>query len=398
MKITKLRGTLVTVSVAVLAAGTLVAAVPAAAAPPQPTSLAQGIPEPDNDPFYRPADGYEAAEPGDILKQREVTVTGMKATQLQVRSTDAKDRPITIVSTVIVPPAPYPAGERPLLSYQPATDSLGDQCNPSYTLRTGTEKELPLLGMGLAQGWAVVVTDYQGPRDAYGPGRLEGHAVLDGVRAAKSLDGLSNSPVGLWGYSGGGLATGWAAELQPSYAPEVELAGVASGGTPADLRAAADVIDGSPYSGLLIGAVIGLTREYPELKELMNAEGEKLEQEAGDMCVGELAANYPFKRLRSYTTSPEPLDEPVAKEVLALNTMGSDAPRAPVYLYHSRFDQLIPHASAAKVAKQWCAQGTEVTFYTDYLSEHIALAISGAPAAVGYLGARFNGVSVPSTC
>lgn len=398
MKITRTRGTFITLSVMALATAALVAT--PTSAEQAPATVAQSIPEPADDPFYEPADGFEAKQPGDVLKQREVTVTGMKATQLQLRSTDAKDRPITVVSTLIVPPGPAPAGKRPLLSYQPATDSLGDQCNPSYTLRTNSEKELPLLSLGLAQGWAVVVTDYQGPRNAYGPGRLEGHAVLDGVRAVKSLEeaGLADSPVGLWGYSGGGLATGWAAELQPTYAPELELTAVAAGGTPADLGAAAKVMDGSLSSGLALGAIIGLTREYPELESLMNDAGRKLKEEAGDMCVSELATTYPFKKINSYTTSKDPLNEPVAKQVLALNTMGSDAPEAPVYLYHSRFDQLIPHASAAKVAKQWCAQGTKVTFYTDYLSEHVVLAVSGAPAAVGYLGARFKGVNVPSTC
>jgi hypothetical protein len=185
------------------------------AAPAAPANAA-AIAEPDQDAFYQPAAGYETKTPGAVLKKRDVTVTGLgiplpvKAFQLQTRSTDAKDRPITVVSTVIVPLTPY-LGSRPLLSYQPAIDSLGDQCNPSYTLRTGLEKEIPLLALGLANGWAVVVTDYQGPRDAYGAGRMEGHAVLDGVRAtlASPESGLSSTTkVGLWGYSGGGLATG----------------------------------------------------------------------------------------------------------------------------------------------------------------------------------------------
>jgi hypothetical protein len=396
MKITRLRGTLVSLCVAALAVGVLAGTTSASAAPAASANLQQSIPEPDDDPFYRPADGFAAKAPGTVLKKREVTVNGLAATQIQLRSNDAKDRAVTVVSTVIVPPGDYPAGKRPLLSYQPATDSLGDQCEPSYTLRTGSEKEFALLSMGLAQGWAVVVTDYQGPRHAYGPGRMEGHGVLDGIRGAKSLPGLGDAPVGLWGYSGGGLASGWAAELQPTYAPELKLAGVASGGTPADFRPAAKVMDGSLSSGLLLGAVIGLSREYPELETLMNEAGRKLKEEAGDMCAGDLIQNYPFKRLKDYTTSADPLNEPVAKQVLDLNTMGSDNPSAPVYLFHSYFDELIPYASAKKLAGQWCAQGTKVTFYTDYLSEHSSLAVTGAPAAVGYLAAQFRGVD--STC
>ncbi|MGH3739183.1 MAG: lipase family protein [Micromonosporaceae bacterium] len=390
-------------AVALVAAALLAVTAGWAPASATATSFASAVPEPDDDPFYQPAPGYETKPPGTILKQRGVTVPYVSATayQIQVRSSDAKDRAVTVISTVLVPTTAYPGGgPRPLLSYQPATDSLGDQCNPSYTLRTGTEKETSLLSMGLAQGWAVVVTDYQGPRDAYGAGRMEGHGVLDGIRGALALPeaGLSGSPVGLWGYSGGGLASGWAAELQPSYAPELTLAGVSSGGTPADLKAAAQLIDGGPFSGLGLGAIIGLTREYPELETLMNDAGRRLKEEAGDMCVGELASTYPFKRIASYTTSPDPLNEPIAKQVLALNRMGSAAPAAPVYLYHSLLDELIPYTSAATLAKQWCAKGAKVTFYTDVVSEHSSLAVTGAPAAVGYLAARFRAQPIPTTC
>ena len=37
-------------------------------------------------------------------------------------------------------------------------------------------------------------------------------------------------------------------------------------------------------------------------------------------------------------------------------------------------------------------------FHTSYLSEHNILAISGAPAAVAYLSARFSGLRAPTNC
>jgi hypothetical protein len=365
------------------------------------------IPEPDDDPFYVPPAGFESTSPGTILRSRSVTVTGLgipllvRSTQMLVRSTDAKDQPVAVVSTLMVPATPY-VGTRPLLSYQTATDSLGDQCNPSYTLRTGTEKELALLSQGLTRGWAVVVTDHQGPRDAFAAGRMAGHATLDGIRAAESLPsgGLAGTatPVGLWGYSGGGLATGWAAELQPTYAPELNVEGVASGGTPADLEAAGRTIDGTLFSGLFLAASGGVSREYPELLSIMNDEGHALIDEIGDMCIDQEVTRYPFRRLNEFTTPTDPLSEPVVQEVLALNHMGSDAPTAPVYLYHSLFDELVPHASAQELQAAWCGGGTTVQIHTDILSEHAVLAVTGASAAVNYLNARFMGVPAPSNC
>jgi secretory lipase len=367
-----------------------------------------GLAEPDNDPFYRPPAGFESAAPGTVLATRPVAVKGLglpvpvDASQFLVRSTDAKDAPTAVVGTLMVPKGPYPAGVRPLVSYQPATDSLGDQCNPSYKLRAGTESELPLMMQALQHGWAVVVTDYEGPQNAFAAGRMAGHAVLDGIRAAEGQPGTglagAATPVGMWGYSGGGLATSWAAELQPGYAPELDIAGVASGGTPADFQAAVKQIDGGIASGLVLLASTGLTRAYPEMLTLLNDAGRDMVARIGDMCIGEAVSTFPFRHLNEFTTSKEPLAEPVARAVLEANHLGRLIPKAPVFLYHSVWDELIPFTSAQALQADWCRGGGHVTLYPDALSEHSSLAVTGAPLAVSYLGSRFAGIDVPATC
>ena len=65
-----------------------------------------------------------------------------------------------------------------------------------------------------------------------------GYHVLDGLRAALSTErlGLSpTAPIGLWGYSGGGLASAWAAEMSGSYAPELNIVGAVLGSPVGDL-------------------------------------------------------------------------------------------------------------------------------------------------------------------
>ena len=363
--------------------------------------------EPDADAFYRPPAGFESSTPGTVLRSRPVTVRGLglpvpvDAHQFLARSSDAHDRPVAVAGTVMIPRMPYP-GTRPLVSYQPAIDSLGDQCNPSYTLRAGTQYELPLMMLALTHGWAVVVTDYQGPEDAFAAGRMEGHGVLDGIRAALALPeaGLAGAgtPVGLWGYSGGGLASSWAAELQPGYAPELNVVGVASGGTPSDLIAAARQIDGGPASGLVLLASVGLSRAYPEMLSLLNDAGRQMMEEIGDMCVGDAIGAFPYRRLNEFTHSPDPLSEPVTVDVMEKNHLGRQAPKAPVFLYHSLFDELIPYSTARQLNRQWCDRGATVAFHTDVLSEHSSLAVSGAPLAVSYLASRLSGLPAPDTC
>ena len=71
--------------------------------------------------------------------------------------------------------------------------------------------------------------------------------MLDIVRAARDVtpDVDVDAPVLLWGYSEGGRNAAWAAELQPEYAPDVSLVGLAAGGVPTDLTAVVQAIDGS---------------------------------------------------------------------------------------------------------------------------------------------------------
>lgn len=104
----------------------------------------------------------------------------------------------------------------------------------------------------LVLGYAVAMPDHEGPDAEFLAGPQEGHATLDGIRAVHNFDthgiGAAN-PVALYGYSGGANATAWAAQLQPSYAPDLHLAGAAIGGTPADPAATARFIDGGGEPG-----------------------------------------------------------------------------------------------------------------------------------------------------
>jgi len=68
------------------------------------------LPTPAPDPWLVPPTGFEDAHPGTVLRSRPVQVgpllTPNTASQLMVRSTDSKGRPVPVVTTVIVPPKP----------------------------------------------------------------------------------------------------------------------------------------------------------------------------------------------------------------------------------------------------------------------------------------------------
>jgi hypothetical protein len=112
----------------------------------------------------------------------------------------------------------------------------------------------------------VNVPDHEGPLAAFLSGPQEGHAVLDSVRAALSSRPFpatrDNTRYAMWGYSGGSIASTFAAELQASYAPELDFVGAAIGGLVPNIT---DVLanPGSSVQGLLPSALLGGKFSYP---------------------------------------------------------------------------------------------------------------------------------------
>ncbi len=64
-----------------------------------------------------------------------------------------------------------------------------------------------------------------------------GYRALDAIRAMLAFAPLGlnpSTPIGLWGYSGGGLTTAWTAEMASGYAPELKLVGAVAGSPAGD--------------------------------------------------------------------------------------------------------------------------------------------------------------------
>ena len=91
-------------------------------------------------------------------------------------------------------------------------------------------------------------------------------------------------------------------------------------------------------------------------------------------------------------------DQISSHSMMYANMLGKAAPTAPVYMYHSIADELIPIAGPDKLAEEWCAKGADLLYQRDVAGDHIAYAFTGAPAAIASLAARFNAVPTPSNC
>ena len=98
------------------------------------------------------------------------------------------------------------------------------------------------------------------------PGVRVQHARLAAAALSSPATGLAGSrKVGLIGYSGGAIATEWAAELAPTYAPDINrrLVGAAFGGVLVDPAHNLHYINGSTlWAGVMPMALIGIARAF----------------------------------------------------------------------------------------------------------------------------------------
>ncbi|WP_226874666.1 lipase family protein [Microbispora sitophila] len=356
-----------------------------------------------------------ATSAGDVVEAGRTTVylapgklleVPVKAWHLRYRSTSATGEPNVVSGTLLVPDSPYPLGKRPIAGYAVGTHGMGDQCAPSAAMANGTEAELAIMSLMLLKGWAVAVTDYEGlgtPGDhTYMAGLSQGHAVLDSIRAATRVPDANLSagaPVVVMGYSQGGSSAAWAAQLQPSYAPELRLKGVAAGGVPADLRAVAEHLDGTGDFGLAAAAGIGLDAAYPELHldSYLTPEGAALFGDARDDCVSDLRAKLGGRRLAEFTTA-DVLNLPDWRARLAENRLGASAPRVPLFLYHAKGDEIIPYEVGRTLRKEYCARGVNVLWTGLPAGSHVLGAVEGGPLAVAWLATRVAGLPAIPNC
>ncbi|MFD9941622.1 lipase family protein [Nonomuraea sp. NPDC059023] len=356
----------------------------------------------------------QAASAGDVISARPTTVYLLPGKLLEVpvnawnvlyRSTSATGAPNAVSATVLVPKASYPFGRRPVIGYAVGTHGLGDQCAPSLAMREGREAELALVSLFLLKGFAVAVTDYEGlgtpGQHTYMAGISQGQAVLDSVRAAIRLPGSglsASAPVGIMGYSQGGASAGWAGQLQPSYAPDLRLKGVAAGGVPADLKAVAQSLDGGANFGLAAAAGVGFDAAYDELDLFndLNDRGKALMTDAADDCVGDLGK---LAGLRFSDLSPiDLMNQPKWLARLAENRLGARPPRVPVFLYHARGDEIIPHAVGSTLRSEYCRAGVNARWLSIPGGNHVLGAVEGGPLAIEWLALRMYGLPAFGNC
>ncbi|MEV6363173.1 lipase family protein [Nocardia asteroides] len=344
--------------------------------------------------FYQTPILGEGARPGDIVRTRPVFAPQLEgaagAWQIVYFSTNSRSQPIAASAIVLIPEAVAEPGETAILLYCPPFRGLGGACAPSQRLARGTEYDLAGIDRALGRGLIVAIPDGQGLGAGTGPhtflaARAAGaKPVLDLARAiyrASELD-VPIAPVVAWGYADGGRVVAAAGELQPWYAPEVDLRGVAAGAVVSDLAAMAPVISGGTgadlgsglaslgIAGLGLAGLIGLARAYDQvpLRHVLTEDGLVAAAEARHLTGAELLQRFP-QPLAHWCRQPDPWNDHWWRRVLALESLGHVKPEVPLHLYHGELDLVVPMNAGRRTLIAYRQRGAQVD-WREYDADH----------------------------
>ncbi|KAI5364595.1 Putative lipase, secreted, alpha/Beta hydrolase [Septoria linicola] len=362
---------------------------------------------PRQDPWYSAPPNFERAAPGAILKVRAApgnitTVQGnsSEAYNILYRTTDSRYLPTWAVTTLFVPNTTVLFGNDRLLSYQVPYDSADVDASPSYAMYG---VGLPDVGAALGKGWYVSVPDYEGPLASFTAGVMSGHATLDSVRAVlNSGFGLRNGTrYAMWGYSGGALASEWAAELQVQYAQDLEFAGAALGGLTPNVSSVLLASTNSIFAGLIPAGILGLASQFPELEEFVESnlkeEGEFNRTTflmARNQTLIEAIGAFNGQDITDYFEGGvETLFSPISQYVINRDgIMGyHGVPQMPILAYKAIQDEISPVNDTDALVERYCKVGATINYERNTVGNHGGEATNGNARAMEFLDSVLGG-------
>jgi alpha-beta hydrolase superfamily lysophospholipase len=365
---------------------------------------------PAGDAFYTPPDPLPAGQPGDVIWSRPFNgPAGSLGYEVLYLSTTVDGHPVAVSGVVIVPgpgAVAAPPEGRTVLSWAHGTTGLGDACAPSRQYVAGTASEALLAQLAISRGFVYTATDYQGlgpPGDhPYVVGLSEGRNVLDAARAAERLSGSGAAPTSkvlVWGHSQGGGAALFAAELAPTYAPDLQVIGAIAGAPAAELATVAAANDGGPNAGFNLMALIGLHAAYPDLSydAILNDAGKTAVATIDDECADVITRTYAGTHLTDFVTA-DPATAPGWSAAYAANEAGQVATPVPIFLYQGEADDIIPVAVSQALLQKYCALGVPVSRRTYPNTDHTSVIAAAVVDILGFVNDRVAGNPVTSGC
>ncbi len=335
------------------------------------------------------------AVPGQVLRVAPydgVLPVGADAVRVLYATTYSDGSP-ALASAVVAYPSIAAREPRQILAWQHGTTGVARACAPSVGTQALTEYAIPGISRAIDRGWVVVATDYPGQgtggRYPYLIGQGEGRATLDGIRAARQIEGAhASTSAWLWGHSQGGHATLWAAQIAAEYAPDIDILGVAALSAASDPLALAERITGARSSAL--GEVVTslvlvpYTNEYADvdLGASVHPAGQGIVEAFASRCVTDAPT-----LISVLVGTALSLDSPLYRidvasgpthDRLAENVADGIVP-APLFLGQGIDDEVIPIEMQRTLEASLCETGHTVEAHEYPGRTHMGVIAEGSP-------------------
>jgi pimeloyl-ACP methyl ester carboxylesterase len=370
--------------------------------------------------FYTPPSPLPPAAPGTLI--RAVRVTGVPGVPAGARVWRILYHSTTIYGAdeaesgyVIAPSAAAPATGYPVIAWAHGTSGFAAPCAPSLFTDSGGGSGpylLPSLDRYLAAGYVVSAADYQGLGVADGVhpyllGSSEGRSVLDATRAARHLAGVRTADtVVIYGHSQGGHAALFAAEMAPTYAPELHVVGVVAAAPATGLSTLIAIVGTSagaqflPYS---IPTAYAWTRTYTDLpaSDVFTAAGEAFaSSEVTRGCSDQVARAIVDHHLTpAEVFAPGAGGDPTVLAHARANDPGNVRTTVPMLVVQGTADGTVPPPlTDTYVTTKACPIGDTVQYLHVTGATHGTVVFAAAPTIVSWMHARLAGNPAPSTC
>jgi len=381
-------------------------------------AIDRGTHQPDD--FYAaPADAPDT--PGSLLRSEPYTSAevpdGATAWRILYTTTRADGSP-TVASGLVIAPDTATAdgpGDTPqradVVAWAHGTTGVTPGCAPSVLPDGLAAGAMFVQDDVLAEGWALVATDYAGlgtaGPHAYLAGEPAAHDVLDAVRAAHQLDhvALSDRHV-VWGHSQGGGAALWTGIVAPGYAPDVDLLGVAAlapASNPSALLAhLPDVSVGALFASYLAQ---GYSATYPDVRfaDVVRPGARVVVREMAHRCLAErgvvVSALTALVLDQPVWANADPFTGAFGRRLTQNVPSGPIA--APLLVAQGTADSIVVASSQDEYVAARCAAGYAVDHRAYAGLDHVDLVETDSPLVpdlVAWTTDRFAGAPPADTC
>ena len=321
---------------------------------------------------------------------------------------DYRMRPILSTGMVVLPDKAAKAqGERRFVAWAHPTTGIAHKCAPS--LRAAPTKAIGGLNDLVAAGLVVAATDYPG-LGTVGPvgylvGRGQAYATIDSIRAAQQIPEVGGGrDFALWGYSQGGHAALFAAELAKGYAPDLSLKGVAAIAPPTDLprlmQANIETVAGRILAAFTLSS--WSTKYGARLQTLVDDLAMPLVDEVGASCVddlgGKLQALSAQKGLKQVFLKGDPGRVPPWSDLMVQNSLYGLRGGTPALIIQGTNDDIVRPEVTTQFVRAACRAGARVEYVTLNGKGHGGAMEAGEGMAVKWLAARLAGQPARSNC